>query len=133
MCRTGLERQIIGLELDDETGVRLVSPELDEKGSAPPLRDYRKFQVLEQLKSYWTKYVKYPGIRVAVSSQNADPLKVVPWLISQGASIDRHSHPEWKWTRLRLKDEFAMSSPDLPKAYQHAYTLAFLSAYRLPA
>ena len=68
-----------------------------------------------------------------MSSQNADPFKVVPWLISQGASIDRHSHPEWKWTRLRLKDEFAMWSPDLPKAYQHAYTLAFLSAYRLQA
>jgi len=133
MCTPGFERQVIGLELDDETGVRLVSLELNEKGSVPALRDHRKFQALDQLKSYWTKYIKCPEIRVAVSCQNADPFKVLPWLLSQGASVDRHSHPEWKWTRLKLRDEFAMWSPDLPGAYKHAYTLAFLSAYRLQA
>src|ERR1035441_4407658 len=84
-CLSGLERQVIGLDLDDETGVRLVSLELDGKGSAPPLRDHRRFQALDQLKSYWTKYLNYPGVRVAVSLQNTDRFRVLPWLLQQGA------------------------------------------------
>ncbi len=132
-CLSGLQRQVIGLDLDDESGIRLVSLELDGKGSAPPLRDHRRFQGLDQLKSYWAKHVNCADVRVAVSLQNNDSHKVLPWIRYQGAGIDRHSHPEWKWTSLRLKDEFAMWSPDLPKVYQHAYTLAFLSAYRTQA
>jgi hypothetical protein len=128
---TQTERPIIGLDLDEDSSVRLVFIELDSDGTTPTLVDHRRFQTLGQFKSYWTKYVKDPEVRVAVSLQNVDPLKVLPWLVYQGVTIDRHSYPGRKWTRLRLKDEFALWTPGLSKSYQQAYTVAFLSAYRL--
>lgn len=127
-----IKEEIIGLDLDDETGLRLVSLECSGNGTTHSLVDHRRFQTPEQLKSYWAKHIK-PEARVAISLQTADPLQVVLWLMERGACIDRHNHPQWKWTRLGLKEEFSMWTPGLPRTYAHAYTLAFLSVYRLQA
>ena len=122
------ELDIIGLDLDDATGIRLVYLGFDRQASGHFLADHRRFRNLEQLQSYWARS---PHCHVAVSQQAADPQCALNWLADQGARISRHSNPEWKWTRLGLKEEFAMW--DLPRVYEHAYTLAFLTTYRLQA
>ena len=123
-------REIIGLDLSQET-VRFVNLEIHGQASETVLVDHRRFQGREELESYWSQYLTSPYLHVAVSMQDRDPHAVLPWLNTKGVAIEFHSHPERSWTRLRLKEESAYWS--LPKAYAHAYTVAFLSAYRLHA
>jgi hypothetical protein len=122
------EFDIIGLDLDDVAGMRLVYLGFDLQASEHFLADHRRFYNLARFKSYWARN---PHCHVAVSKQTADPQDVMQWLASQGARIIPHSNPGWKWTRLGLREEFAMWG--LPRAYERAYTVAFLTTYRLQA
>jgi len=68
---------------------------------------------------------------VSVQGDCQDPLEIKAWLLGQDLPMTEYNNPGWAAYTLKLQKE--RESLDLPRTYELAYTLAFLSSYKLRA
>lgn len=120
---------IIGLDLDET--LRLVVAATREDCPLPIILDRQKFRSKEGLQRYFAAHQWGEKPIVALTTEVLDPYGVVEWLSSQELTIDCHAHPLWSSAALKLNEESAMW--EIPRAYDTAYALAFLSSYRRQA
>jgi hypothetical protein len=121
-------RLIIGLDLGEI--LRLVAVGTREDCPVPFLLDRRSFRSKEGLQRYFAAHASDENCIVAIT-QCPDPHDLVKWLLRQELTIDSHAHPGWSSRVLKLSEERELW--DIPRAYDTAYALAFLSSYRQQA
>ena len=121
-------RLIIGLDLDET--LRLVAVGTREDCPVPFLLEHRSFRSKEGLQRYFAANASRENCIVA-TTHGSDPHDLVKWLLRQELTIDWHAHPGWSSRALKLSEERELW--DIPRAYDTAYALAFLSSYRQQA
>lgn len=118
---------IVGLDINDS--LRLVIAEADS-GPEPVILERHCFRSLEGLQRYLQRPEIWQRIQViAVYAGGGDPHRVSSWLYTQNLPAHRYQNPGWPAQALRLDEK--LDFWELPQAYKLAYTLAFLSSYRL--
>lgn len=118
---------IVGLDINDS--LRLVVAEADI-GPEPVILEHHCFRSLEGLQRYLQRLGLWQRILViAVHAGDGDPHGVGSWLCSQNLPAYRYQNPGWPAYALRLDEKLDVW--ELPKTYKLAYTMAFLSSYRL--
>jgi hypothetical protein len=120
---------IIGLDLAEK--LRLVVVATREDCPIPVAIEHQKFRSKEGLQRYLATQALDGNRIVALSSQYPDTHGIVAWLSRQDVTVDWHAHPGWSSSILKLKEERAFWS--IPRSYDTAYALAFLSSYRRQA
>lgn len=124
------ENSILVVGLDYEP-LRLVLMEVIEDCPEPYLLDHHSFRSLEALQRYLHSPVRDHICMVSVQGDCPDPLEIKSWLLTQNLPVTEYNNPGWSASALKLQSE--RESWDLSRNYELAYTLAFLSCYKLRA
>lgn len=117
---------IVGL--DTQEGLRLVLAEVTDDCPEPTVVEHHCFRSLEGLQRY-LRPVRNRIQAVSVQAKHGDPLGIIAWLSTHKVPIHHYHNPGWSGDALELQDQLEFW--ELPRSYQLAYTLAFLSSYRL--
>jgi len=119
---------VVGLDYES---LRLVLLEVTEDCPEPYLLEHQHFRSVEALQRYLCSPVRDHIHMVSVQGDSQDPFDIKAWLLAQHLPIAEYNNPGWAAYTLKLQKE--RESLDLPRTYELAYTLAFLSAYKLRA
>ena len=118
---------IVGLDINDS--LRLVVAEADS-GPEPVILERHCFRSLEGLQRFLNRPEIWKQVQVlAVHAGGGDPHGASSWLYTQNLPAHRYQNPGWPAYALKLDEK--LDFWELPQAYKLAYTLAFLSSYRL--
>ena len=76
---------------------------------------------------YWDHNWNFPGTRVALPNDQADPLGVKAWLESQGYPLERYP---WMIHRAHLASDLTLLNMAIGSEFEPAYALALHAFYR---
>lgn len=86
-----------------------------------------EFQTLKEFVSSWATW---KNARVAVPSEETDPLGIRRWLECNGCPVERY---DWWSYRAHLRNDMTLQDTGIDSTFRRAYTLALYSGYRLHA
>ena len=118
---------IVGLDIQES--LRLVLAEVSDDGPEPTVLAHHCFRSLEGLHRYLRPSILGRIRVVTVQADHGDPFGVRAWLSTHNLTIHHYHNPGWSGHILQLQDQLEFW--ELPRSYELAYTLAFLSSYRL--
>lgn len=117
---------IVGLDIQES--LRLVLAEVTDDCPEPTILDHHLFRSLEGMQRY-LRPIRDRIQAVSVQAHHGDPLEITAWLSIHKVPIHHYHNPGWSGHTLQLERQLEFW--ELPRSYQLAYTLAFLSSYRL--
>ena len=118
---------IMGLDIDEN--LRLVLAEVRDDCPEPTILEHHCFRSLGGLQRYLSPSVRDRIQAVSVRANYWDPFGVKAWLSAHNMPMHHYHNPGWSGHILKLESEREFW--ELPQSYLMAYTLAFLSSYRL--
>lgn len=121
------DNPLLVIGLDVQGSLRLVLAEITDNPE-PTILEHHCFRSIERLQRYMRPSVLERIRTVAMQADDEDPHGVKTWLTAQNLPI--HQYPNPRWSGYTLKLDSQLEFWELPRSYQMAYTLAFLTSYK---
>jgi hypothetical protein len=118
---------VIGLDIQES--LRLVVAEVTVNCAEPTILEHHRFLSLDGLHRFLKPSIRERILAISVEANYEDPSGAKVWLSTHKIPIHHHHNPGWSSYTLKLQSQLALSG--LPRPYELAYSLAFLSSYRL--